>query len=272
MTVFDAAIAQSSPPSPPFITRPRRSAVLVTFKEPVRYSTAWAIQQQFHAERLSGRRTDTLMLLEHLPVYTAGRRTKPTHLKSEDTSSNDPAVPIETVSRGGSVTYHGPGQLVAYPILALSAHAPGAKAYVHMLEEVLIRTLLRWDIPGHRVAKAPGVWTHHQQGEVKIASIGARIDRGITLHGFALNVSNDLRPFSRIIPCGLNGCRMTTMTEIRQTAIPVPSVAEQIAEVFSAVFQLEWTAPSSSAMTTAGIEARPPGAGTKGTEEYVFPA
>jgi lipoyl(octanoyl) transferase len=256
VTVLDAAIAQSSPPSSPCMTRPRRPAVLVTFKEPVHYSAAWAIQQQFHAERLSGRRTDTLMLLEHLPVYTAGRRTKPAHLKPEDTSSDNPAVPIEAVNRGGSVTYHGPGQLVAYPILALSEHAPGARAYVHMLEEVLIRTLLQWDIPGHRVAKAPGVWTHHQQSEVKIASIGARIDRGITLHGFALNVSNDLCPFSRIVPCGLNGCRMTSMMEIRQTAVPLPFVAEQLAKAFSAVFQLEWTAPSPSVMTTAGMEAR----------------
>lgn len=265
MTVLDAAIAQSPPPCSPFMTRPRRSAVLITFKEPVHYSAAWAVQQQFHAERLSGSRTDTLMLLEHLPVYTAGRRTKPAHLKPEGTSSDTPAVPIETVSRGGSVTYHGPGQLVAYPILDLSEHASGARVYVHMLEEVLIRTLLRWDIPGYRVAKAPGVWTHHQQSEVKIASIGARIDRGITLHGFALNVSNDLRPFSRIVPCGLNGCRMTSMTEISQRAIPVPFVAEHLAEAFSAVFQLEWTVRSPSAMTTAGIEARTPIAEIRGT-------
>jgi lipoyl(octanoyl) transferase len=256
VNALDAAIAQGSPSSSSFMTRPRRSGVLVTFKEPVHYSAAWAIQQQFHAERLSGRRTDTLMLLEHLPVYTAGRRTKPGHLKPEGASSDGQSVPIEVVSRGGSVTYHGPGQLVAYPILALSEHAPGARAYVHMLEEVLIRTLLRWDIIGHRVAKAPGVWTHHQQSEVKIASIGTRIDRGVTLHGLALNVSNDLRPFSRIVPCGLNGCRMASMTEIRQTAIPVPFVAEQLAEAFSSVFQLEWTTPSSSVVTTAEIEAR----------------
>jgi lipoate-protein ligase B len=197
------------------------------------------------------------MLLEHLPVYTAGRRTKAAHLKPEDTSLDHPSVSVETVSRGGSVTYHGPGQLVGYPILALSEHASGAKAYVHMLEEVLLRTLLLWDIHGYRVAKAPGVWIQSRQGDVKIASIGARIDRGITLHGFALNVRNDLRPFSRIVPCGLNGCRMTSMRVIKQTAIPVSLVAAQLAEVFSSVFQLEWTTPSSSAMTTAEIEAQP---------------
>jgi lipoate-protein ligase B len=101
------------------------------------------------------------------------------------------------------------------------------------------------------VLKTPGIWIQHRDGEVKIASIGARIDGGITLHGFALNVINDLRPFSRIIPCGLNGCRMTSMTEIRQTAIPVPLVAEQLAEAFSWAFRLDWTIRDSSAITTA---------------------
>ncbi|HWC50152.1 MAG TPA: lipoyl(octanoyl) transferase LipB [Nitrospira sp.] len=255
MTAIDAAITEPSRPAAPCVTRPRRSGTLVTFNQPVSYSAAWALQQKYHADRLAGRRTDTLMLLEHLPVYTAGRRTKPAHLKPEHASSGHPSVPFEPVSRGGSVTYHGPGQLVGYPILALSEHASGAKAYVHMLEEVLIRTLSLWDIHGYRVLKTPGIWIQHRDGEVKIASIGARIDGGITLHGFALNVINDLRPFSRIIPCGLNGCRMTSMTEIRQTAIPVPLVAEQLAEAFSWVFRLDWTIRGSSAITTAKKDA-----------------
>jgi lipoate-protein ligase B len=203
------------------------------------------------------------MLLEHLPVYTAGRRTKPADLKPEHASSGHPSVAFEPVSRGGSVTYHGPGQLVGYPVLALSEHASGAKAYVHMLEEVLIRTLSLWEIYGYRVLKMPGIWIQHRDGEVKIASIGARIDRGITLHGFALNVTNDLRPFSRIIPCGLHGCRMTSMTEIRQTAIPVPLVAEHLAEVFSSVFRLDWTTRGSGAFTTAKKDAKALGATMK---------
>jgi lipoate-protein ligase B len=215
--------------------------VLLTFADPICYSAAWSLQQRLHADRVSGNRADTLMLLQHLPVYTAGRRTKPIHLKPEVAFSGDLGLPVVTVNRGGSVTYHGPGQLVAYPILALSCFACGAKDYVHMLEEVLIQTLRAWNISGHRMATAPGIWVRDQRGEVKIASIGARIDRGVTLHGFALNVSNDLIPFSRIVPCGLEGCRMTSMAEIRRTPVSLQMVAKELARTFSTVFQVEWT-------------------------------
>ena len=248
-------------PSLPLTTR--GSGSLITFDDPVQFSVAWGLQLQFHAERLSDARVDTLMLLEHLPVYTAGRRTKAAHLKPGGASSDHQAVPIETVSRGGSVTYHGPGQLIGYPILAVSHHAPGAKVYVYMLEEVLIRTLLHWDIHAYRVPKAPGVWTRDRKGEAKIASIGARIDRGITLHGFALNVCVDLRPFSRIVPCGLDGCRMTSIAEIRQASICVELIAKQLAEDFSDVFQLEWTTPYPGTEMKTEITAQPLVARTK---------
>jgi len=211
----------------------------MTFTNPVDYSAAWSIQQQFHAERLVGSRPDTLMLLQHFPVYTTGRRTRPIHLHPE-VASCDLGVPVVTVNRGGSVTYHGPGQLVAYPILALSGYARGAKAYVHMLEEVVIRTLQAWDIHGYRVEGAAGIWGRDRQGQAKVASIGARIDRGITLHGVALNVTNDLVPFSRIVPCGLEGCRMTSMAQITQTPVSVHVVAEELANTFSIVFHVEW--------------------------------
>jgi lipoyl(octanoyl) transferase len=234
-----------------FMTYPQQPGSLITFRVPVRYAVAWALQQQLHAERLARIRPDTLMLLEHLPVYTAGRRTKPAHLQHGNASSD---VPVEIVSRGGSVTYHGPGQLVAYPIFALAHHAPGAKAYVRMLEEVLIRTLRYWDIDGYRRLKAPGVWARYGQSEVKIASIGARIDRGITLHGFALNVNNDLGPFSRIVACGIEGCRMTSMAEMRQTPIPLRLVTERVAEAFSAVFHLEWTTRLSRTLVPPGMK------------------
>ena len=257
MTALEAAMGHASPAAvrsdSPFL----RSGVLIMFREPVTYSAAWTLQQQFHAERLSGSRTDTLMLLEHLPVYTAGRGTRADHLKPSAASWEEAAIPIETVNRGGSVTYHGPGQLVAYPILALSQHAPGAKAYVHLLEEVIIRTLLSWDIQGYRVAKTPGVWTRDRGGEAKIASIGTRIDQGITLHGFSLNVMNDLGPFSRIVPCGIDGCRMTSVAEIRQSPIPVQLVAEHLANDFSAIFRLEWTSRLSDGATATGIDAHP---------------
>ena len=259
MSAIEAAIGKPSSLDARYVVaqKPRRG-LLITFRDPVRYSDAWALQQQFHAERLSGSRTDTLILLEHLPVYTAGRRTRPGHLHPAGDSSGAAALPIETVSRGGSVTYHGPGQLVGYPILALSHFAPGARIYVYMLEEVLIRTLLHWDINGYRLAKTPGVWTRGRQGHVKLASIGARIDQGVTLHGFALNVSTDLRAFSRIVPCGLDGCRMSSIAESRQELVPVQRVAEQLAKDFSAVFKLEWeTALFDRLSKDTGIETEP---------------
>ena len=263
MTAIEAAIPQGSTLVTAFNPNSFRSGVLVTFEGPVQYSIAWALQQQYHAERLLGGRTDTLILLEHLPVYTAGRRTKAVHLKPVGSSSEHPMVPVEKVSRGGSITYHGPGQLIGYPIIALSRYASGAKRYVHLLEEVLIQTLRSWDIEAYRVAKAPGVWTRGNQGEAKIASIGARIDRGITLHGFALNVCNDLLPFSRIVPCGLDGCRMTSMEQTRHTSISVPVVAEHLAGVFSSVFQLEWSTQISQSTVEQALAVRPVVALTK---------
>jgi lipoate-protein ligase B len=187
-------------------------------------------------------------------VYTAGRGTRPAHLKPPGASLDHPAIPIQAVNRGGSVTHHGPGQLVAYPVLALPQFAPGAKAYVHMLEEVLIRTLRHWDVDGFRLPKTPGLWVRDRKGEAKVASIGARIDRGITLHGLALNVMNDLRPFSRIVPCGLDGCRMTSLAEMREAQIPVPVVAARLAEEFSKVFRIEWTSRISDVLGMSGAE------------------
>lgn len=247
MTASEALAQQCWPRDTLSATSPAQSGLLMTFSKPMPYPAVWALQQHFHAERLAGTRCDTLILLEHLPVYTAGRRTKPGHIKPDCTSAD---IPIETVNRGGSVTYHGPGQLIAYPIFALIHHAQGVKAYVRMLEEVLIRTLRCWDIHGYRMGKAPGVWTRAKQQEVKIASIGARVDRGITLHGFALNVNNDLAPFSCIMPCGLDGCRMTSMAEILETEISLPLVAEQVAEAFSTTFHLQWTTSSSESRMT----------------------
>jgi lipoyl(octanoyl) transferase len=258
MNVLGTAMRQTWPANEALISSPRRPAVLMTFEIPVPYSVAWEVQQQCHAERLSGTRADTLVLLEHQPIYTAGRGTRARHLiKSPLTSLADDDIPIELVNRGGSVTYHGPGQLVGYPILALLQHASGAKAYVHMLEEVLLRTLLSWDVHGYRLTRLPGIWTRDRNGEAKIASIGARIDRGITLHGFALNVVNDLRPFSRIVPCGLEGCRMTSLAEVLQSPIGVQSVVERLATAFSEVFQLQWTTQVADGIGTTETAAPP---------------
>jgi lipoate-protein ligase B len=262
MIPIESAIGHGPDPCSP------RSGVLLRFTNPVAYSAAWSLQQRFHSERVSGSRADTLMLLQHLPVYTAGRRTKSAHLKPKVASPGDLEIPIVevptvTVNRGGSVTYHGPGQLVVYPILELSRYAGGTKLYVQMLEEVLIRTLRIWDISGYRMANAPGIWVRDQPGEAKIASIGARIDRGVTLHGFALNVSNDLVPFSRIVPCGLEGCRMTSMAAIRNAPVSVHLVADELAKIFSTVFQVELMHSCPDAVMGIVLEAQSAGPTSK---------
>jgi lipoyl(octanoyl) transferase len=218
-----------------------RPMTLVRFQHPMPYMEGWALQQQLHAERLTGARMDSILLLEHQPVYTMGRRTESAHLGIGETALRLTGASVQPVNRGGSITYHGPGQLVGYPILQLAHYAPGPKTYVRMLEEVLIGTLACWGIEGHRIDKSPGVWVRDDQGEAKIASIGVRVDQGITLHGFALNVDLDLTPFSLITPCGLAQSRTTSLANLLQSEIPLDRVAEQVAERFSTVFNIAWT-------------------------------
>jgi lipoate-protein ligase B len=144
------------------------------------------------------------------------------------------------VDRGGSITYHGPGQVVGYPILKLSQYCTGPKEYVRKLEEVLIHTLLRWGVEGYRLEKKPGVWVRWNHADAKIAAIGVRIDHGVTIHGFALNVNLDLSPFSHIMPCGLTECHITSMAEVRQSALSSSVVAQQIAQEFARIFNIQW--------------------------------
>jgi lipoate-protein ligase B len=129
---------------------------------------------------------------------------------------------------------------VGYPILKLSHYCSGPKQYVRKLEEVLIQTLLRWGIEGYRLEKKPGVWVRWNQADAKIAAIGVRIDHGVTIHGFALNVDLDLSPFSHIMPCGLTQCHITSMAEVGQSALSSSVVAQQIAQEFARIFHIQW--------------------------------
>lgn len=214
--------------------------ILIEYSKPVPYLQAWAIQQQFHAERLEDRRPDTLMLLEHEPVFTMGRRTASTHLHGGEEALRKKGVAVESVNRGGSITYHGPGQVVGYPILKLSDFASGPREYVRLLEETLLRTLAVWGIDAHRERTTPGVFVRVGHEEAKIASIGVRVDRGVTLHGFALNVDLDLEPFSSIVPCGLAGYGMTSVAAVRRSSLSLALVAQQLADQFGSVFNLTW--------------------------------
>jgi lipoate-protein ligase B len=203
------------------------------------YETAWTVQRRFVEERVRGERPDTLLLLEHEPVYTIGRSGREEHCGDNGTLRAT-GIPVHQNERGGSITYHGPGQLVAYPILKLTDFCPGPKAYVRRLEDVIISTLALWGVEGRRLEKFPGVWVDGD-GMAKIAAVGVRIDRGVTMHGVALNVAMDLTPFERIVPCGIAGCRVTSMQKVTGRMIDITTVRAQFASEFARVFGLRWT-------------------------------
>jgi lipoyl(octanoyl) transferase len=220
---------------------PSRSGTLLEFAEPVPYAGAWRLQMRLREERAADRRLDTLLLLEHSPVYTVGRTAQASHWSSGEERLSHAGIQIHSVDRGGSVTYHGPGQLVGYPIFQLAHYASGPRQYVRLLEEVLIDTLRSWGLEGYRVDKKPGVWIRLDDQEAKIAAIGVRIERGVTLHGFALNVDMDLSPFSRIVPCGLTGCRITSMAEALGSTLSLSGVRSVLQRAFARTFNIEWT-------------------------------
>ncbi len=207
-------------------------AVLMTaWLGTVDYERALDLQEAMAAARQRGEIGDTLLLLEHPHVYTLGRGADERFLIAPP-----PGVPVYRVSRGGQVTYHGPGQLVGYPILKLEGAARDVHKYVRALERVIIETLGACGIGARRREKLTGVWA----GECKIASIGIGIRRWITMHGFALNVNNDLTFFDRIVPCGIEGCRMTSIAREGRPDVDAAGAAQIIAQRFAEVFGYDW--------------------------------
>lgn len=216
------------------------AGALFVFSAPVRYSIAWELQSRLHHERRLDVRPDTLVILEHPPVYTLGRSTRDSDWGGDEAVLCANGMELHRVNRGGSVTYHGPGQIVVYPILRLARHAAGPKQLVRLFEEVIIRVLKLRDISGHRIDKKPGVWVM-TPAPAKIASIGIRIDQGITLHGFALNVDMDLAPFRHIHPCGFTDCPVTSMSALLGTAPSIVEIKNDLARIFGEMFSIEWT-------------------------------
>jgi lipoyl(octanoyl) transferase len=193
----------------------------------VEYQRAHSLQQAMVAGRLTDQISDTLLLLEHPHVYTLGRGADERFILA-----SRPMVPIHRVSRGGEVTYHGPGQLVAYPILKLEGAARDVGRYLRSLEQLMINTLARFDIPATRRENLTGVWV----GLRKIGSIGVGIRRWVTYHGLALNVNPDLSYFNSIVPCGINGCEMTSVAELGRPELDIGDVASAMKESFVDLF------------------------------------
>lgn len=199
------------------------------------------MQEYLASRRLSDIFPDTLLLLEHDPVFTAGRTATLADCPVDKESAMEIPIQIVRVNRGGSVTYHGPGQAVGYPILRLKDYCAGPRPYVSLLEDMLIRTLADWGIVGRRRNRLPGVWVG-SDCPMKIASIGVRISQGITTHGFALNVDMDLQPFLRIVPCGISGCQVTSMAAVLGNPVEITQVMLTLAAHFADIFGVVWTA------------------------------
>jgi lipoyl(octanoyl) transferase len=200
----------------------------------VSYEDALALQRSLVDDRRAGRIGDTLLLLEHPHVITLGVRGGRSHVLATAEVLAARGVEIHETGRGGDVTYHGPGQIVGYPILDLNPDRRDVHQYVRDLEEVLIRTAADFGIAAGRVSGLTGVWV----GDEKLAAIGVRIARWITSHGFALNVTTDLDYFSLIVPCGIADRGVTSMSRLLGRPVELDKVQERIVSHFSNVFQL----------------------------------
>ena len=192
----------------------------------VEYEQALAMQRQFHQEVVAGTRPNSLILLEHPSVFTAGKRT-------QDFERPTDGTPVIDVDRGGRITWHGPGQLVGYPIVKLLKPTE-LVGFVRTLESALIEICSHFGIESQRVEGRSGVWICDETGERKIAAIGIRVASGVTMHGFALNVSPDLNAFGQIVPCGIDDAAVTSMARELGREISIPEVASIVEKAITA--------------------------------------
>jgi len=190
----------------------------------VDYVRAWDLQRAVHARRVSGELPDSCLVLEHQPVYTAGKRTA-----VSDRPFGDPGAPVIDVDRGGKITWHGPGQLTAYPIIKLSEPMDVVR-YVRALEEAMIRVCADFGVRAVRIDGRSGAWTPGSDGtpDRKVGAIGARVARGVTMHGLALNCDCDLSWYDRIVPCGIRDAGTTSLTELTGIRVSVADVTPHL--------------------------------------------
>jgi lipoyl(octanoyl) transferase len=235
----------------------------------VDYATGLRLQQELVDLRKAEKIGDVLLLLEHSPVITLGRNAKAANVIASTELLAQRGVELFECDRGGDVTFHGPGQIVGYPIFDLRGFATpdgkrktlGAVEFVRRLEEVLIRTCADFAIATNRIASLTGVWTNHEAAQAKIAAIGVHIARFVTSHGFALNVNTDLSFFNLIIPCGITSKPVTSMQHELGHSLDLNSVAESISRNFGTVFssQILWVDTLDALLgRTVGVPLQPP--------------
>lgn len=199
------------------------------------YKFAWDLQRGIFDLRAEGKISDVLLLTEHKDVYTLGKSSDVHHLLAGEEELQTSGVEVFHVDRGGDVTYHGPGQLVGYPIIDLTGYYRDIHRYLRAVEEVIIQTLTEYGIHSRRAEKYTGVWV----GNDKIAAIGVKVSRWITMHGFALNVNTDLSYFDRIIPCGIFHKGITSLERLLGKKISLNEISSVLAQKFGEVFGVQ---------------------------------
>ena len=203
------------------------------------YAEAWALQKRLVAARKANAIEDVLLLCEHPHVITLGRNGKREHLLASEHVLKQKGVELHATDRGGDITYHGPGQIVGYPILNLGAIRRDVVWYVRMLEEAMIRATREFGVDAVREEGKTGIWVRAESSEEKLAAIGVHISRWVTSHGFAYNVSTDLRFFDLIVPCGIADRKATSLEKILGRSMEHKEVAPHLVKRFGEVFGLE---------------------------------
>jgi lipoyl(octanoyl) transferase len=214
----------------------------------VPYPEAWALQKRIEGLRQAGAVPDVLLLLEHPPVYTRGRRTDAAELPMDEEWYRARGIDICDSDRGGRVTYHGPGQLVGYPVVSLRPYRDDVHDYIRRMEATIIAVLDAYGVEAGPIEGLTGVWTPERR---KIASIGVHVNRGVTTHGFAINVDNDLEPFEWIVPCGIESCRMSSVALETGGEADMDDFMEVVAREFGRVYG---RAPVSTDLADLAVE------------------
>jgi lipoyl(octanoyl) transferase len=200
----------------------------------VPYADALELQRKLHAQRVAGAIPDTLLLLEHPPVITLGKAFHPEHLRYAREFYAQQGIELHPTDRGGDVTCHNPGQLVGYPIFDVSQHGRDLHKFLRDIEQAIIDALREFGVEAHREAGYTGVWI----GDAKIAAIGVKVTKWVSMHGFALNVNNDLRLFQTIVPCGITDRPVTSLQQALGRAVPMERVKHAVARAFEQVFRI----------------------------------
>jgi lipoyl(octanoyl) transferase len=205
------------------------------------YEEARVAQKRLEAARQAGEIPDVLLLLEHPPVYTRGRRSEPAELPMGVDWYERQGIEVRDTDRGGRVTYHGPGQLVGYPIMDLHPSGDDVHLYIRRMEQVVIGSLGEHGVEAGTIEGLTGVWTQPADpppggAARKIASIGVHVSRGVTTHGFAINVNNDLQPFEWIVPCGIDDCHVTSVARELRAEQDFDAFTDTVADRFAHVY------------------------------------